>query len=84
MSLQWVCGSHCNTRIFQAIKDGTNRRGTLLDIFERVESFLRRLKIYTEMPLTTEMMETIIQMMVDVFVILGVAKFEIKQGRMSE
>jgi hypothetical protein len=49
-----------------------------------MESFIRRLDIYTEVPLTTEMMETIILIMVEVLTILGIATKEIKQGRMSE
>jgi hypothetical protein len=53
-------------------------------MFERVESFFRRLEIYTEVPPTTEMMDTIIQIMVEVLSILGVATKEIKQSRLSE
>jgi hypothetical protein len=49
-----------------------------------MESFIRRLEVYTEVPLTTEMMETIILIMVEVLTILGIATKEIKQGRMSE
>ena len=49
-----------------------------------MESFIRRLEVYTEVPLTTEMMETIIMIMVEVLTILGIATKEIKQGRMSE
>jgi hypothetical protein len=55
-----------------------------MDIFERIEMFFRRLEIYTEVPPTTEMMDTIILIMVEVLSILGIATKEIKQGRMSE
>ena len=55
-----------------------------MDIFERIEQFFRRLEIYTEVPPTTEMMETIIQIMVEILSILGIATKEIKQGRTSE
>ena len=55
-----------------------------MDIFERIESFFRRLETYTEVPQTTEMMDTIISIMVEVLSILGVATKEIGQGRMSE
>jgi hypothetical protein len=55
-----------------------------VDIFERIEMFFRRLEVYTEVPLTTEMIEVIIKIMVEVFSILGIATKEIKQGRMSE
>ena len=46
--------------------------------------FFRRLETYTQVPPTTEMMDIIIQIMVEVLTILGVATKEIKQGRMSE
>jgi hypothetical protein len=57
---------------------------TLIDVLERMESFFRRLEIYTEVPPTTEMMDTITLIMVEVLSILGIATKEIKQGRMSE
>ena len=55
-----------------------------MDIFERIESFFRRLEIYTEVPPTMEMMDTIIRIMVEILAILGIAMKEIKEGRMSE
>jgi len=55
-----------------------------MDIFGRIESFFRRLEIYTQVPSSTEMIDTIIQVMVEVLTILGIATKEIKQGRISE
>ena len=55
-----------------------------MDVFQRVESFFKRLEVYTEVPPTTEMMDTIIQIMVEILSILGIAMKKIKQGRMSE
>ena len=46
--------------------------------------FFRRLEIYTELPSTTEMMDMIVQIMVEVLSILGMATREIKQGRTSK
>ena len=46
--------------------------------------FFRRLEEYTNVPLTTGMMDTIILIMVEVLSILGVATKEIRRGRMSE
>jgi hypothetical protein len=57
---------------------------TLVDIFERIEMFFRRLEMYTVVPATAEMMDIIIQIMVEVLSVLGIAMKEIKQGRMSE
>jgi hypothetical protein len=70
--------------ISQAAKDIRKSHETLIDIFERIESFFRRLEIYTQVPSTTEMIDTIIQIMVEVLTILGIATKEIKQGRISE
>jgi hypothetical protein len=46
--------------------------------------FFRRLEVYTQVPPTTEMMDMLIQIMVEVLSILGIATKEIKQGRLSE
>ena len=70
--------------IFQTAKDVRAIQDTLLNIFERIEMFFRRLETYTEMPLTTEMMDIIVQIVVEVISILGIATKEIKQGRTSE
>ena len=58
-------------------------RATLINIFERIEMFFRRLEIYTQVSATTEMMDIIVQIMVEVLSILGIATKEIKQGRAS-
>jgi len=55
-----------------------------MDIFGRIESFFRRLEIYTQLPPTAEMMDTIIQIMVEVLTILAIATEEMKEGRISE
>jgi hypothetical protein len=74
---------HCNTYLSQAAKDVRVSQDTLVDIFERIEMFFRRLQIYIEVRPTTEMMDIIIQIMVEVLSILGIATKEIKQSRMS-
>jgi len=57
---------------------------TLIDVFERIEMFFRRLDVYTGVPPTNEMMDLIVQIMAEVLSILGIATKEIKQGRMSK
>jgi hypothetical protein len=73
-----------NAYTSQAAKDVRASQDTLINIFERIEMFFRRLEIYTEVPVTTEMMDMIVQIMVEVLSILGIATKEIKQGRMSK
>ena len=70
--------------ISQAAKDVQKSHETLADIFGHVESFFRRLDIYTRVRPTTEMTDMIIQIMVEVLTILGIATKEMKQGRISK
>ena len=46
--------------------------------------FFRRLEMYTEVALTTEMTDVIIEIMAEILSIVGIATKEIKQGRASE
>ena len=46
--------------------------------------FFQRLETYTQVSPSTDMMDMLIQIMVEVLSILGIATKEIKQGRMSE
>ena len=72
-----TCGS-------QTAKDFRASQDTLLDVFERIEMFFRRLEICTEVPLTSEMTTIIIRIMAEVISILGIATKDIKQGQTSE
>jgi hypothetical protein len=56
----------------------------LLELFERVGNFLKRLHIYTEVPFTSAMTDIIVQIMVEVLSVLSLATKEIKRGRFSE
>jgi hypothetical protein len=55
-----------------------------VEIFEQIESFFRRLEIYTEVPPTPLMKDTMVRIMVEVLDMLGIATKEIKQSRTSE
>ena len=73
-----------NAYISQAAKNVRASHDSLIDIFERIENFIRRLEMYTEVPPTTEMMDIIMKVMVEVLCILAIATKEIKQTRASE
>ena len=75
---------YCNAYICQAVKDVRASQETLVDVFERIEIFFRRLVVYTDVPPTTEMTGIITQIMVEVLCILGIATKEIRQSRLSE
>jgi hypothetical protein len=68
----------------QAAKDVRGSQNTVLDIFERIEMFFRRLEVYTAVEPTPEMTDMMVQITVGVLSILGIATKEIKQGRTSE
>ena len=59
-------------------------QATLIDIFERMETFFQRLEIYTRVSPPLEMIDIIVRIMVEVLSILAAATKEIKQGRISK
>jgi hypothetical protein len=68
----------------QAAMDVRASQDTLIDIFERMESFFQRLEIYTRVSPPPAMIDIIVRIMVEVISILGMATKEMKQGRMSK
>ncbi|KAI9436556.1 hypothetical protein H4582DRAFT_397851 [Lactarius indigo] len=64
-----------------AAKDVKESQDALVDVFERVENFFKRLETYTEVPLTAAMTDIIVKIMVEVLGILALSMKEIKQGR---
>ncbi|KAH9066283.1 hypothetical protein EDB87DRAFT_703626 [Lactarius vividus] len=53
----------------------------LINIFERIENFFKRLEVYTEAPQTATMTDVIVKIMVEVLSIFAIATKEIRQGR---
>jgi hypothetical protein len=70
--------------VSQAAKDVRGSQNTVLDIFERIEMFFRRLDVYTQVEPTPEMMDMMVQITVEVLSVLGIATKEITQGRTSK
>ena len=68
----------------QAVKDANASRDKLIELFNRIEHFFRRLEIYTGVTPTTAMTDIVIEIMVEVLSILGMATKEVKRGRFSE
>ena len=56
----------------------------LLDLFECLGNFLKRLEIYTAVPSTPIMTEIVIKIMVELLSVLALATKQIKQGRFSK
>jgi len=55
----------------------------LVDLFNRIGYFFRRLEIYTGIPPTSAMMDIIVEIMVEVLSILAMATHELKRGQLS-
>ena len=76
--------TYFDTHGSQAAKDASASRERLIELFNRIERFFRRLEIYTGVTPTTAMTDMIIEIMVEVLTILAIATKEVKRGRLSE
>ncbi|KAH9047076.1 hypothetical protein EDB84DRAFT_1673799, partial [Lactarius hengduanensis] len=56
----------------------------LVDLFECLANFLKRLRVYTDLPLTPAMTEISIKIMVELLAVLALATKQIKQGRFKK
>ncbi len=56
----------------------------LVELFERIESFFKRLAVYTQISLTTEMVGVLVKIVAEVLSILSIATKEVKRKRASE
>jgi hypothetical protein len=56
----------------------------VLDLFECLGNFLKRLEIYTTIPSTPIMADMIVKIMTELLSVLALATKQIKQGRFSE
>jgi hypothetical protein len=73
-----------NAGLIQAAKDVIASQDALLDIFERIENFFRRLEEYAEVPTTEAMRDIIVKIMIEVLGLFAIMTKEMKQGRASE
>ena len=74
--------SEIELTLTQTAKDGTasrQRRQELIDTFERIENFFRRLEGYAEVPMTEAMKHITVMIMVEVLGIFGIMTEEIKR-----
>jgi hypothetical protein len=69
---------------YQAAKDVNVAQKALIDIFECIENFFKRLETYTEVPPTAAMTDIIVKIMVEVLNVFAISTKEIRQGRTSE
>jgi hypothetical protein len=72
---------HTYISVNQAASDVSKSYDALVELFECIGRFLKRLRIYTEIPLTPPMTEVIVKILVEVLSVLTLAMKQIKQGR---
>ena len=75
---------YLNADVPQAVQGVSAGQGALVDIFERIENVFKRLETYVELPLTSELMDIIVNVMVEVLLILALVTKGIKRGKLSE
>ncbi|KAF8477724.1 hypothetical protein DFH94DRAFT_90550 [Russula ochroleuca] len=67
-----------------AAKDTGARQDKLIEIFNRIDRFFHRLEIYIGVTPTMAMTDIVIEIMVEVLTILGIATKEVKRGRLKK
>ena len=70
--------------VFQAASGVSSSYDTLLDLFECLGNFLKRLEIYTTIPPSPIMTDIVVKIMVELLSVLALASKQIKQGRFSK
>jgi hypothetical protein len=70
--------------VIQVAKSVISSREALVNILESIGQFVGRLKIYTEIPLSSAMVEILVQIMVELISILSLETKKFTQRRLSE
>jgi hypothetical protein len=71
-------------KVFQAAKGVSTSYDALIDLFERFEHYLCRLRIFTEISSALgEVGEILVKILVELLGVLSLATQKIKQGRFS-
>ena len=68
----------------QAASGVSSSYDALVELFECIGNFLKRLRIYTDLPLTPLMTDIIAKIMAELLSVLDLATKQIKQGRFSK
>jgi hypothetical protein len=74
----------CDIRVCQAASGVTSSYDALLNLFECLGNFLKRMEIYTTIPPTPILTEVVVKIMVELLSVLALASKQIKQGRFSK
>ena len=71
-------------RVPQAADGVSSSYDALVDLFECIGNFLKRLRIYTDVPMSPSMTDIIVKIMVELLSVFALATKQIKQGRLSK
>ena len=74
----------CDTDILQAAKDVRSSHDVLVDLFERIQFFLKRLGVHTKISPTEGMVEILVKIVAEILSILSIATKEVQQSRTSK
>ncbi|KAF8267206.1 hypothetical protein EI94DRAFT_67756 [Lactarius quietus] len=66
-----------------AAKSTVESRDMLVELFDRIESFFKRIKTYTEVPSTPDLIDALAKIMAEVLSILAIATKGMKQKRLK-
>ena len=56
----------------------------MIDLFERIEGFFKRLEVYNQVSLTTKMAEVLVKIVTELLSIFSIATKEVRRRRASE
>ena len=68
----------------QAASGVSSSYDALVELFECLGSFLKRIRVYSDIPLTPAMTEISAKIMVELLSVLALATKQVKQGRFSK
>ncbi|KAF8269617.1 hypothetical protein EI94DRAFT_1699413 [Lactarius quietus] len=67
--------------LLSTAKDAKAGHDVLVELFERIENFFKRLGVYTQISLNTEMADILVKVVIEVLCILSIATKEVKRRR---
>ena len=82
--LIFATNHHPNLWKHQAATGVSSSYDSLVDLFECLANFLKRLEVYTAVPITPLMSGIIVKIMVELLSVLALATKQVKQGRFSK
>ena len=73
-----------NLWMLQTASGVSSSYDALVDLFECLGNFLKRIRIYSDIPLTPSMTEISVKIMAELLSVLALATKQVKQGRFSK